>query len=248
MTHQDLQLKKSVKKPIEILGLQNLTLSFSKKHFLTNEKLLLTAFGALEKLAGFRSKGTTAIRSISDFKLRSGQLIGCKINVCGYQAHTFIDKLITQVLPANSDQHLKNDKKLVTFSNAGSSLISQSRYSNRDVFEIRPSFANSNWTYSTQGSFNTQCASPLTMKAVCFSAKKSLFSSKRRRALNERTMKLEGCNKKTAVIALNLSDPLQSCELEDNFEIFENVNCIELRLTISLEKPSHYFNYSSFFY
>ena len=240
MTHQDLQLKKIVKKPIKILELQNLTLSFSKKHFLTNEKLLLTAFGALEKLAGFKSKGTTAIKSISDFKLRSGQLIGCKINVCGYQAYAFIDKLITQVLPANSDQHLKNDKKLVTFSNVGSSLISQSCYSNRNVFEIRPSFVNSNKIYPTQSSFNTLSRN---MKVD-----ENLFSSRRRRALNERPIKLKGCDEKTAVIALNLSDPFQFCELEDNFEIFENVDCIELRITISLEKPSHHFNYSSFFY
>jgi hypothetical protein len=239
MTHQDLQLKKNVKKPIGILRLQNLTLSFSKKHFLTNDKLLLTAFGALEKLAGSKCKGTVAIKSISDFKLRSGQLIGCKINVCGYQGHAFIDRLITQVLPANSDQYLKNNKKLAMPANFDNSLVSKSDNFGRDIFEIQSSFADYNRTYRVHGFPNLSLRNRR--------GDQNLFWNNLIEAINTRPIKSKSRGEKIAVISLNLSDPFQSCELEDNFEIFENVDCIELRLTISLEKPNYHINYSSFF-
>lgn len=237
MIHQDLQLKKNVKNPIGILRLQNLTLSFSKKHFLTNEKLLLTAFGALEKLVGLKSKGTIAQKSISDFKLRSGQLIGCKINVCGDQAYSFIDKLVTQVLPANNDQHVKNNRKLVTSGNVSNPSLLWSTQFTGDIFEIRSSSIDSNTTFPVS-SFRK-----LSLKNR--KSNQNSSSNDRTETLSVRPVKLKNGGNRIAVLALNLSDPFQSCELEDNFEIFENVDCIELRLTISVEKSSYYINYGS---
>lgn len=70
---------------------------------LQNSKLLEAAMNDLEQITGLKPVPTTAKKSISSFKLREGQVIGCKVTLRGEKMYNFLDKLINVVLPRVRD-------------------------------------------------------------------------------------------------------------------------------------------------
>lgn len=70
---------------------------------LQNSKLLEAAMNDLEQITGLKPVPTKAKKSISSFKLREGQVIGCKVTLRGEKMYNFLDKLINVVLPRVRD-------------------------------------------------------------------------------------------------------------------------------------------------
>ena len=70
---------------------------------LANSKMLEAAVSDLEKITGQKAVETTAKKSISTFKLREGNKIGCKVTLRGDKMYTFLDKLISISLPRVRD-------------------------------------------------------------------------------------------------------------------------------------------------
>ena len=70
---------------------------------LANSKMLEAAVSDLEKITGQKAVETTAKKSISSFKLREGNKIGCKVTLRGEKMYTFLDKLISISLPRVRD-------------------------------------------------------------------------------------------------------------------------------------------------
>ena len=70
---------------------------------LANSKMLEAAVSDLEKITGQKAVETTAKKSISSFKLREGNKIGCKVTLRGEKMYTFLDKLISIRLPRVRD-------------------------------------------------------------------------------------------------------------------------------------------------
>ena len=68
-----------------------------------NSKMLEAAVSDLEKITGQKAVETTAKKSISSFKLREGNKIGCKVTLRGERMYTFLDKLISISLPSVRD-------------------------------------------------------------------------------------------------------------------------------------------------
>ena len=68
-----------------------------------NSKMLEAAVSDLEKITGQKAVETTAKKSISSFKLREGNKIGCKVTLRGEKMYTFLDKLISISLPRVRD-------------------------------------------------------------------------------------------------------------------------------------------------
>ena len=68
-----------------------------------NSKMLEAAVADLEKITGQKPVETTAKKSISTFKLREGNKIGCKVTLRGEKMYTFLDKLISISLPRVRD-------------------------------------------------------------------------------------------------------------------------------------------------
>ena len=68
-----------------------------------NSKMLEAAVSDLEKITGQKPIETTAKKSISSFKLREGNKIGCKVTLRGEKMYTFLDKLISISLPRVRD-------------------------------------------------------------------------------------------------------------------------------------------------
>lgn len=70
---------------------------------LQNSKLLEAAMNDLEQITGLKPVPTKAKKSISSFKLREGQVIGCKVTLRGEKMYNFLDKLISITLPRVRD-------------------------------------------------------------------------------------------------------------------------------------------------
>ena len=70
---------------------------------LSNSKLLEAALEDLEKITGQKPIETTAKKSISSFKLREGNKIGCKVTLRGAKMFEFADKLMSIALPRVRD-------------------------------------------------------------------------------------------------------------------------------------------------
>jgi large subunit ribosomal protein L5 len=68
-----------------------------------DEKNLDAAMRDLTLIAGQKPVPTVAKKAISNFKLRQGMKIGCKVTLRGDRAYHFLDRLATVVLPRIRD-------------------------------------------------------------------------------------------------------------------------------------------------
>jgi large subunit ribosomal protein L5 len=68
-----------------------------------NAKLMDGAVGELGQIAGQKPVVTKARKSISQFKLREGQAIGCMVTLRGDRMYEFFDRLVNVALPRVRD-------------------------------------------------------------------------------------------------------------------------------------------------
>ena len=69
----------------------------------TDAKLLDGAIGDMTLITGQKPAVTKAKKSISNFKLREGMRIGCKVTLRGAMMYEFLDRLFNVVLPRVRD-------------------------------------------------------------------------------------------------------------------------------------------------
>ncbi|MBI5731794.1 MAG: 50S ribosomal protein L5 [Candidatus Magasanikbacteria bacterium] len=71
---------------------------------LTKEpKIVETIEGTLKRITGQKPLWSKAKKSISDFKIRKGQIIGAKVTLRGKRMYDFLEKLIKAALPRVRD-------------------------------------------------------------------------------------------------------------------------------------------------
>ncbi|ERP31301.1 50S ribosomal protein L5 [Chitinivibrio alkaliphilus] len=68
-----------------------------------DKKLLEDALYTLTMISGQKPVVTTARKAISNFKLRVGMPIGCKVTLRGKQMYEFFDRLVSVALPRVKD-------------------------------------------------------------------------------------------------------------------------------------------------
>lgn len=95
----DLILKKNIENILEIPKLEKIILNTTSKVIAHDKKYIIPGLIALEIISGQKQKTTAAHKSISGFKLRENQIIGCKVDLRGELMFHFLEKLITIVLP-----------------------------------------------------------------------------------------------------------------------------------------------------
>nr|YP_009449548.1 ribosomal protein L5 [Cymbomonas tetramitiformis]ANA57092.1 ribosomal protein L5 [Cymbomonas tetramitiformis] len=79
--------------------ISEIIVSTSSKKVLVDHVLLLSYINSLNLITGQIPTKTKSRKSIANFKLRSSQLMGCKVNLRGEQCEYFIDKLLSIVFP-----------------------------------------------------------------------------------------------------------------------------------------------------
>jgi large subunit ribosomal protein L5 len=95
----DLILKKNIENLLEIPKLKKIILNTTSKVIVYDKKYIIPGLVALEIISGQKQKITSAHKSISGFKLRENQIIGCKVDLRGELMFHFLEKLITVILP-----------------------------------------------------------------------------------------------------------------------------------------------------
>ncbi len=93
----------SYRNPMQVPRLDRIVLNVGMGGASQNIKLLENAVTELGLITGQKAVMTRARNSISEFKLRRGQPIGCKVTLRGAKMFEFLDRLISIALPRITD-------------------------------------------------------------------------------------------------------------------------------------------------
>ena len=98
-----LQKKFEYKSSMEIPKLDKIVINIGAGDSKDNSKLLDAAVSELALITGQQPVITTAKKSVSNFKVREGMKLGCKVTLRGENMYNFLNKLITISLPRVRD-------------------------------------------------------------------------------------------------------------------------------------------------
>lgn len=99
----ELQKEFGYKSPMQIPGVEKISLNIGLGEASQNNKLMEEAVAELTAIAGQRAVVTRAKKSIAAFKLREGMPIGCRVTLRGARMWDFFDKLVNFALPRVRD-------------------------------------------------------------------------------------------------------------------------------------------------
>ncbi len=88
---------------MQVPKLEKIILSICMKEATSNPKMLNGAADELTSIAGQKAVITKAKKSISNFKLRQGMPIGCRVTLRGDRMWAFLERLINIAIPRVRD-------------------------------------------------------------------------------------------------------------------------------------------------
>lgn len=83
--------------------IEKITINMGVGEAKDNQKFLESAVEEMALIAGQKPVTTKAKKSVSNFKIREGMAIGCKVTLRGEQMYEFFDKLVNISLPRVRD-------------------------------------------------------------------------------------------------------------------------------------------------
>ncbi|MFP4521089.1 MAG: 50S ribosomal protein L5 [Fibrobacterota bacterium] len=100
---ETLKGKHAIKNVMLIPKLEKIVVNMGVGAATQDANLLKTAVEDLTAITGQKPKITSARKSVSNFKLREGQPIGCKVTLRGNMMWEFFDRLVNVALPRVRD-------------------------------------------------------------------------------------------------------------------------------------------------
>jgi len=91
------------KNPMQIPNVTKIIVNMGVGEAATNSKLMEGALSDMAAITGQKPVTTRARKSISNFKLRDGMPVGCRVTLRGEQMWEFLDRLINVTLPRIRD-------------------------------------------------------------------------------------------------------------------------------------------------
>jgi large subunit ribosomal protein L5 len=95
--------KSGLKNRLAVARLEKIVLNMGIGAGAADPKVLEEASEQLALIAGQRPVITKASKAISNFKIRKGSSVGCKVTLRGYKMYEFLDRLISVALPRIKD-------------------------------------------------------------------------------------------------------------------------------------------------
>ncbi|CAM2066179.1 50S ribosomal protein L5 [Sulfidibacter corallicola] len=92
-----------LKNVMQVPKLEKIVINMGVGEAIGNNKALDAAVEQLTALSGQRAVVTRAKKSISNFKLREGMAIGCRVTLRGEKMYQFFDRLVNIALPRVRD-------------------------------------------------------------------------------------------------------------------------------------------------
>jgi large subunit ribosomal protein L5 len=91
------------KNPMEVPKLTKIVVNMGVGEAAADQKKLDAAVADLTAISGQKPVRTAAKKAIAGFKIRKGQLIGCKVTLRKARMYEFLDRLVTIALPRVRD-------------------------------------------------------------------------------------------------------------------------------------------------
>jgi large subunit ribosomal protein L5 len=98
-----LQEQFSYKNPMQVPKLEKIVINMGVGEAAQDSKKIESAVAEMTALAGQKPVVTRAKNSIASFKLREGQVVGCKVTLRSDRMYEFLDRLINIALPRVRD-------------------------------------------------------------------------------------------------------------------------------------------------
>jgi len=98
-----LQQEFAYKNPMQVPKLEKIVINMGVGEAAQDSKKIESAVAELTLLAGQKPVVTRAKTSIAQFKLREGQVVGCKVTLRADRMYEFLDRLINIALPRVRD-------------------------------------------------------------------------------------------------------------------------------------------------
>ena len=98
-----LQEKFQYGNPMQIPKITKIVVNMGVGKAVENSANLESASKELEAITGQKPQITRARKSISNFKLREGMPIGCRVTLRGVRMYEFLDRLVNAALPRTRD-------------------------------------------------------------------------------------------------------------------------------------------------
>ncbi len=98
-----LQQEFSYRNPMQVPKLEKIVINMGVGEAAQDAKKIESAVAELTLIAGQKPVVTRAKKSIAQFKLREGQVVGCKVTLRADRMYEFLDRLINIALPRVRD-------------------------------------------------------------------------------------------------------------------------------------------------
>ncbi|NNE38643.1 MAG: 50S ribosomal protein L5 [Gammaproteobacteria bacterium] len=95
---------------MQVPRVTKITLNMGLGEAVTNKKIIENAVSDMEKISGQKPLVTNARQSVSNFKIRDGYPIGCKVTLRRERMYEFLDRLISIAIPRIRDFRGLNSK------------------------------------------------------------------------------------------------------------------------------------------
>jgi large subunit ribosomal protein L5 len=89
--------------PMQVPKLEKIVINMGVGEAAQDSKKIESALAELTLIAGQKPVSTKAKKSIAQFKLREGQVVGCKVTLRAERMYEFLDRLINIALPRVRD-------------------------------------------------------------------------------------------------------------------------------------------------
>ncbi len=93
----------SYQSSMQVPKITKITLNMGVGDAIADKKVIQNAVGDMEKIAGQKPVVNNARTSVSNFKVREGYPIGCKVTLRREQMYEFLDRLISIAIPRIRD-------------------------------------------------------------------------------------------------------------------------------------------------
>ena len=100
---QDMLLKQPYASVMELPRWTAVTVNTTSEQYALDKKHLVAAHAAVTLMTHHKPASTVARKSIAGFKLRQGQLLGCRVTLHHHAMYAFLDTMFTVVLPRVRD-------------------------------------------------------------------------------------------------------------------------------------------------
>ncbi|MCC7257560.1 MAG: 50S ribosomal protein L5 [Gammaproteobacteria bacterium] len=98
-----LQQQLGLRNALEVPRITKITLNMGVGEAINDKKIVDKAMADLMAISGQKPVSTKARKSVATFKIRQGQLIGCKVTLRRRRMYEFLDRLINVAIPRIRD-------------------------------------------------------------------------------------------------------------------------------------------------